>query len=194
MRLPSGAVRGTPRTRRRRGTRPRTRPTCGGSRPHRRVGTRPQDIAVTVAKQVALYPDITGVHYAPEGGAEFLVIVGLRQRYVNQAKNLLLSALGSIAHPKMVIVVDDDIDIYDPTEVWWSVLTRAQPADDVIIIPKAAGGQLDPSAPSKFGSSLMGIDATRPFGEPFPEVVAIPGVEDVPDWTGWLRTKLPPST
>ena len=141
-----------------------------------------------------IYPDITGVHYAPEGGAEFLVIVGLRQRYVNQAKNLLLSALGSVAHPKMVIVVDDDIDIYNPTEVWWAVLTRAQPADDVIIIPKAAGGQLDPSAPSKFGSSLMGIDATRPFGEPFPEVVAIPGVDEVPDWSGWLRSGLERST
>ncbi|MGH9247103.1 MAG: UbiD family decarboxylase [Acidimicrobiales bacterium] len=139
-----------------------------------------------------IYPDITGVHYAPEGGAEFLAIVGLRQRYVNQAKNVLLSALGSVAHPKMVIVVDDDIDIYNPTEVWWAVLTRAQPADDVIIIPRAAGGQLDPSAPSKFGSSLMGIDATRPFGEPFPEVVRIPGVENVPDWSEWIRTSRPP--
>ncbi len=82
----------------------------------------------------------------------------------------------------MVVVVDDDIDIYDTAKVWWAILTRAQPADDVLIVPKAAGGQLDPSAPSKFGSSLMGIDATRPFGEPFAEVVRIPGVDDVPDW------------
>jgi 4-hydroxy-3-polyprenylbenzoate decarboxylase/2,5-furandicarboxylate decarboxylase 1 len=135
----------------------------------------------------AIYPDITGVHYAPEGGAEFLVIIGLRQRYVNQAKNVILSALGSVAHPKVVIVVDDDIDIYNSTEVWWAVLTRAQPADDVIIIPKAAGGQLDPSAPSKFGSSLMGIDSTRPFGEVFPEVVRVPGIDRVPDWSEWVR-------
>lgn len=140
---------------------------------------------LTALRQI--YPDITGVHYAPEGGAEFLVFIGLQQRYVNQAKNVLLSALGSVAHPKMVIVVDDDIDIYDPTKVWWAVLTRAQPADDVIIIKEAAGGQLDPSAPSKFGSSLMGIDATRPFGEPFPEVVRIPGVDLVPDWSDWVR-------
>ena len=129
-----------------------------------------------------IYPDITGVHYAPEGGAEFLVVVGLAQRYVNQAKNVVLSALGSVAHPKVVVVVDDDIDIYDSAKVWWAILTRAQPADDVLIVPRAAGGQLDPSAPTKFGSSLMGIDATRPFGEPFAEVVRIPGVDDVPDW------------
>ena len=146
----------------------------------------PMEVNLTSALQ-SIYPDITGVHYAPEGGAEFLAIVGLRQRYVNQAKNVLLSALGSVAHPKVVIVVDDDIDIYDSSAVWWSVLTRAQPADDVIIIPRAAGGQLDPSAPSKFGSSLMGIDATRPFGEEFPEVVRVPGVDSVPDWERWIK-------
>ena len=133
-----------------------------------------------------VYPDITGVHYAPEGGAEFLAIIGLQQRYVNQAKNVLLTALGSVAHPKVVIVVDDDIDIYDSDRVWWAVLTRAQPAEDVIIIPRAAGGQLDPSAPSKFGSSLMGIDATIPYGAEFAEVVHIPGVDQVPDWSQWL--------
>lgn len=132
------------------------------------------------------YPDITGVSYLPEGGAEFLAVVGLRQRYVNQAKNVALSALGGVAHPKMVVVVDDDIDIYDPVKVWWAVLTRAQPADDVIIIPKAAGGQLDPSAPSHFASSLLAIDATRPFGSDFAEVVRVPGVDDVPDWTDKL--------
>jgi 2,5-furandicarboxylate decarboxylase 1 len=72
-------------------------------------------------------------------------------------------------------------------KVWWAVLTRAQPSDDVLIVPKAAGGQLDPSAPSHFASSLMGVDATRPFGEPFAEVVRVPGVDDVPDWSALLH-------
>jgi 4-hydroxy-3-polyprenylbenzoate decarboxylase/2,5-furandicarboxylate decarboxylase 1 len=136
-------------------------------------------------------PDVVAVHYPPEGGAEFLAVVSMRQRYVNQAKNLLLSALGSVAHPKMVVVVDDDIDVYDLAKVWWAVLTRAQPSNDYIIIPEAAGGQLDPSAPTQFGSSLLGIDATRPFGEPFPEVVRIPGMEAVPDWTSMLHSYAP---
>lgn len=115
-----------------------------------------------------------------------MAIIGLKQRYINQAKNLILSALGSVAHPKMVIVVDDDVDIYDPAKVWWAVLTRAQPAEDILIIPRAAGGQLDPSAPSKFGSSLVGIDATIPYGVDFAEVVEVDGVERVPDWSGGL--------
>ena len=129
------------------------------------------------------YPGVTGVHFAPEGGADFLVVIGLRQQYENEAKNLILSALGSKAHPKIVVVTDDDVDIYDMAKVWWAISTRCQPSEDVIIIPRAAGGQLDPSAPSPFASSLLGMDATRPYGKPFPEVVRIPGVERVPDWT-----------
>lgn len=132
-------------------------------------------------------PDVIAVHYPPEGGAEFLTVISMRQRYVNQAKNLILSALGSVAHPKLVIVVDDDIDVYDMSKVWWAVLTRSQPSNDLIVIPEAAGGQLDPSAPSHFGSSLLGIDATRPFGQPFADVVRVPGVDAVPDWSGMLR-------
>jgi 3-polyprenyl-4-hydroxybenzoate decarboxylase len=89
--------------------------------------------------------------------------------------------MGSGGHPKMVVVVDDDVDIYDMTKVWWAILTRAQPDRDVLIVPRAAGGQLDPSAPAPFVSSLLGIDATRPFGQPFPEVVRIPGIDRVPD-------------
>ncbi len=59
---------------------------------------------------------------------------------------------------------------------------RAQIADrDVIVVPAAGGGPLAPSAPEPNLSAMMGIDATRPFGEEFAEVPVIPGVEDVPD-------------
>jgi hypothetical protein len=58
-----------------------------------------------------------------------------------------------------------------------------------MVIPHAAGGQLDPSAPTPFTSSLLGIDATKPYGQPFPEVVRIPGVERVPDWTRELISR-----
>ena len=32
----------------------------------------------------------------------------------------------------------------------------------------------------------MGIDATIPYGADFAEVVEIPGVDRVPDWSQWL--------
>jgi 4-hydroxy-3-polyprenylbenzoate decarboxylase/2,5-furandicarboxylate decarboxylase 1 len=133
------------------------------------------------------YPDVTAVSYPGEGGAEYLCVIGVRQRYPNQARNIILSALGSTGHPKLVVVTDEDVDIYDIAKVWWAILTRCQPDRDVIIVPAAAGGQLDPSAPAPFTSAVMGIDATRPFGQPFPEVVRIPGVEELPDPRELLR-------
>src|SRR5262249_45080467 len=87
----------------------------------------PMEAQLLAALQRA-YPDVTAVHFAPEGGAEFLAVVKLDQRYENEAKNVILSAMGSVAHPKWVVVVDDDIDIFDPVRVWWAVMTRAQPS------------------------------------------------------------------
>jgi len=135
----------------------------------------------------AIYPDVTAVSYAPEGGSEFVVVVGLHQRYAFEARNVMLAAFASAGHPKIVIVVDDDVDVYDMAKVWWAIATRCQPDRDIVIIDRAAGGQLDPSAPEDFVSSLVGIDATRPFGEPFPEVVRVPGVDRIPDPRSLLR-------
>ena len=65
---------------------------------------------------------------------------------------------------KQVIVVDDDIDVYDPTQVEWAVATRVQPDRDVIIVPGTRTKPLDPSIPPTPGriptAAKMGIDAT----------------------------------
>ncbi len=128
------------------------------------------------------YPEVQNVCYSPAGGAQFLVIVSLKQRYKGEARNVILSALGDSSRPKIVIAVDEDVDIFDPTKVLWALSFCTQPAEDVIIIPNTAGGPLDPSVPEKEVTSLIGIDATRRFGVKFPEVVRVPGVEmvDIP--------------
>ncbi len=125
------------------------------------------------------YPEVQNVCYSPAGGAQFLVFISLKQRYKGEARNVILSALGDSSRPKIVIAVDEDVDIFDPTKVLWALSFCAQPAEDVIIVPSTAGGPLDPSVPEKDVTSVMGIDATRRFGVKFPEVVAIPGLKDV---------------
>ncbi|MEE3400931.1 MAG: UbiD family decarboxylase, partial [Methanomethylophilus sp.] len=61
---------------------------------------------------------------------------------------------------KNVIVVDDDIDIFDDREVEWAVATRMQP-DKIVKIPGAAGSSLDPSAGKT--TWKVGFDATLPM-------------------------------
>lgn len=125
------------------------------------------------------YPEVQNVHYSPAGGTQFIVFISLKQRYKGEAKNVLLSALGDSSRPKFVIVVDDDVDIYDHIKVLWALSFCTQPAEDIFIVPGTAGGPLDPSVPEKEVTSVMGIDATRRFGVKFPEVVRNPGVEKV---------------
>lgn len=123
------------------------------------------------------FPEVTAVAYPEWGGVQYAAVVGLRQRYKGQARHLILTALGDASRPKLVVVVDDDIDVHDTEAVNWAVITRSQPAEDLIVVPRVAGGPLDPSAPEKEVISVWGIDATRPFGIDFPEVVRVPGAD-----------------
>jgi 2,5-furandicarboxylate decarboxylase 1 len=71
---------------------------------------------------------------------------------------------------KHVVVVDDDIDVFDPAEVEWAIATRVQGDKDVMIISNARAKPLDPSLPQGYGvvptGAKVGIDATMPEGIP----------------------------
>ena len=62
---------------------------------------------------------------------------------------------------KNVIVVDEDVDIYNPADVMWAVSTRVKPEDDIFYVPNAQGHELDPCSDTRGVQTKMGIDATR---------------------------------
>jgi len=104
------------------------------------------------------------------GGCGFWhAIVSIRKQ-AGEGKNALLAAL-TAQDIKHVVVVDDDIDVFDPTDVEWAIATRVQGDKDVIIIPGARAKPLDPSlAVTPPGvvptGAKVGIDAT--IGEGIP--------------------------
>jgi len=51
-----------------------------------------------------------------------------------------------MAAANYVVVVDEDIDIYDQERVDWAIATRVDPAEDVIILPKVGVYPLNPAA------------------------------------------------
>ena len=62
---------------------------------------------------------------------------------------------------KIAIVVDDDIDLTNPTEVEYAISTRCQADKDLLIIPNSKGSSLDPSSDqNNLITTKMGIDAT----------------------------------
>jgi len=103
------------------------------------------------------------------GGRAFWHAVISIRKQAGEGKNALLAAL-SVMDLKHVVVVDDDIDVFDPTEVEWAIATRVQADRDVMIISDARSKPLDPSLPPTPGhiptTAKCGVDATIPDNVP----------------------------
>ncbi|HLH98682.1 MAG TPA: UbiD family decarboxylase [Xanthobacteraceae bacterium] len=103
------------------------------------------------------------------GGCAFWHAVISIKKQPGEAKNALLAAL-SVMDLKHVVVVDDDIDVFDPMDVEWAIATRVQGDRDIMIVGNARAKPLDPSLPQGFGvvptGAKVGIDATIPEGIP----------------------------
>ena len=111
--------------------------------------------------------------------------VFLQERRESEGKNVIMAAFGAHFDLKQVIVVDDDVDVHNPTEVEWAVATRFQADRDLVVVSGAQGSPLDPSTTLTGRvdgmSAKMGLDATRPLkyeGHTFTRV-RVPGEEKV---------------
>ena len=62
---------------------------------------------------------------------------------------------------KAIIVVDKDIDLHNKDQIFHALGTRWQPNPGSLLIPQTKGFPLDPSAPTRWVTSKMVIDATR---------------------------------
>lgn len=78
-------------------------------------------------------------------------------------------------HTKNVFVFDEDIDVYNPTDILWALATRVQPHRQITIIKDMLrGNMLDPSLVHDIKTSGMIVDATRPLDRPFSPVTKCP--------------------
>ncbi len=99
-----------------------------------------------------------------EGGCCWLhAVVSIKKQTPGDGKNVMMAALA--AHPslKHVVVVDEDINIFNPEEVEYAMSTRVKGDDDLLIVPKARGSSLDPSALADGTTTKVGVDATKPL-------------------------------
>jgi 2,5-furandicarboxylate decarboxylase 1 len=150
----------------------------GGGREHIILGAIPRE-ATLLAHLRRSFPNVLDVHLAPGGVGRYHLYVQIRKRQEGEAKNVILGALAGHYDVKHVIVVDEDVDIHDPTEVEWAVATRFQADQDLVIVPNSQGSRLDPSTRDGVGAK-MGLDATKPLAasEMRFKRIRIPGEED----------------
>lgn len=79
-------------------------------------------------------------------------------------RNAIMAAFGALKDLDMVIVVDDDIDLRDPTDVEYALAMRMEASQDIIIMPGARGHEYVRVGNNGIQAKL-GIDATIPFAE-----------------------------
>lgn len=101
-----------------------------------------------------------------EGGCCWLHgVVSITKQKEGDAKNAIMAAFSGHPSMKQVIVVDEDIDIFDDGQVEWALATRFQAEKDMVLLEGARGSTLDPSRDRDTGTtSKLGLDATIPLG------------------------------
>lgn len=146
---------------------------------HLLLGSIPREGGMLQVVRSAV-PNTLAVHLTPGGSCRYHAVVQIDKRNEGEAKNAMLAAFSSSHEIKRVVVVDKDVDIFDPVEVEWAIATRFQAGRDCSIITRALGSKLDPSSDDGL-SDKMGIDATVPLGaDPFRyERIQIPGEKDI---------------
>jgi 4-hydroxy-3-polyprenylbenzoate decarboxylase len=113
-------------------------------------------------------PGIVDAQCFAVGGNRLLNVISIEQRYAGHARQALHVA--AMCHAgaylgRIVVVVDDDIDVTDLEDVVWAIVTRADMDDSIDTIHRAWSGPLDPALPpdQKMHNSRLLIDATRPW-------------------------------
>jgi 2,5-furandicarboxylate decarboxylase 1 len=113
-------------------------------------------------------PHATKMILPMSGCARLHCYISLTKRADGEPKQAAFAAFAAEANLKMVVLVDDDIDVFNEPEVLWAVATRFQADQDLSVIPNALGAHLDPTAFDltrlKHGamSTKIIIDATKP--------------------------------
>jgi 2,5-furandicarboxylate decarboxylase 1 len=139
-----------------------------GHREHTSLGGWEGEIYRRVAGAV---PGVRAVSIAPSG-AGMHAYISITKRVDGDPKIAAMAA-ASVGFVKLIIVVDDDIDVFQEEQVWWAVAVRFQ-AHDIDVVRGLKGSIIDPSNTHPTAHSLAIIDATEPKSRPFPTRLSVP--------------------
>jgi UbiD family decarboxylase len=119
-------------------------------------------------------PNVRNVHVPHTTCGAFVAFVSMKKTADGEPQMAVMATLGTELYTKYVIVVDDDVDIFDMNDIMWAIATRVRAEKDIFFIPGAKGAILDPTSDAdNFTVTKMGIDATRPSGRDFAERLVI---------------------
>ncbi len=110
------------------------------------------------------FPEIVDFYLPPEGCSYRLAVVSIRKQYPGHAKRILFglwSVLRQFMYTKFIVVVDEDIDPRQWSEVIWAMTTRMDPVRDTLLVENTPIDYLDFASPVSGLGGKMGLDATN---------------------------------
>jgi 4-hydroxy-3-polyprenylbenzoate decarboxylase len=123
------------------------------------------DVFVPLVRQT--FPEVVDCWLPPEACSYRIAVISLRKSYPGQARRVMMgfwSLLPQFAMTKMLIVVDDDIDVRNWSDVLWAVATRMDPGRDLAVVADTPMDPLDFASPEPGLAGKLGIDATVKIG------------------------------
>jgi 4-hydroxy-3-polyprenylbenzoate decarboxylase len=112
-------------------------------------------------------PEILDIWLPPEACSYRIAVISIAKKYAGQARRVMMgfwSTLPQFSMTKMIVVVDDDIDIRSWDDVMWALATRMDPGRDIMQVDRTPIDQLDFASPLEGLGGKIGFDATRKLG------------------------------
>lgn len=111
-------------------------------------------------------PEVVDMHLPMEGVFHNCVLVSIKKSFPGHARKIMNSlwGMGQMMFAKYIIVVDQEVNVQNVSEVLWKVFNNADPRRDTMIVDGPLD-VLDHSAPLPLFGSKMGIDATRKWAD-----------------------------
>jgi 4-hydroxy-3-polyprenylbenzoate decarboxylase len=123
------------------------------------------------------FPEIVDIALPAEGVFHNLVFVSIRKTYPMQAYKIMhgLWGMGQMMFTKYIIVVDDDVDVHNTSEVLFRLCANTDPQRDSIFT-KGPSDVLDHATSEIASGSKLGLDATKKlpgegFKRPWPPLI-----------------------
>jgi len=124
-------------------------------------------------------PEVRDIAMPPEGVFHNLILVAIRKSYPGHARKVMHSiwGTGQAMFSKVIVVVDEDVDVQNYAEVAWKALNNIDPERDIQFVMGPVDSLDHSSRLANYGSK-MGIDATQKwpgegFTRPWPGVITM---------------------
>jgi UbiD family decarboxylase len=137
------------------------------------AGRNEHKFLMGMPKEPTIYNEVnkvcrcTDVYITPGGCSWLHAVVQIRKQNPDDGKKAIAAAFEGHKSLKHCVVVDEDINIYDPHDVEWAIATRFQADKNTVILSNQPGSSLDPSGDllegKKATTAKAGLDATTPI-------------------------------